>query len=178
MTALMDIVTNGAASAGAQTVKEFIKGLDLSSDDALAQINAKIAEVGDSISEAISDGSMFEGVDTKPVGTSIAAGIAEGILSKSDILKRALEKALGGADIMAKLSAAVDLQASKYTPANTSTVTNNTVVNNNTYTTSPTAQNSGNGVTNLTVNLLWKDGTKLAEIVNTANKQIAITTGG
>lgn len=178
MTALMDTVTSGAASAGAQTVKEFIKGLDLSSDDALAQINAKIAEVGDSISEAISDGSMFEGVDTKPVGTSIAAGIAEGILSKSDILKRALEKALGGADIMAKLSAAVDLQASKYTPANTSTVTNNTVVNNNTYTTSPTAQNGGSGVTNLTVNLLWKDGTKLAEIVNTANKQIAITTGG
>ena len=178
MTALMDTVTVGAASAGAQTIKEFIKGLDLSSDDALAQINAKIAEVGDSISEAISDGSMFEDVDTKPVGASIAAGIAEGILSKSDILKRALEKALGGADIMAKLSAAVDLQASKYTPANTSTVTNNTVVNNNTYTTSPTAQNSGSGVTNLTVNLLWKDGTKLAEIVNTANKQIAITTGG
>ena len=178
MTALMDTVTDGAASAGAQTVKEFISGVDLASDDAMAQINAKIAEVGDSISEAISDGSMFEDVDTKPVGASIAAGTAEGILSKSDILKRALEKALGGADIMAKLSAAVDLQASKYTPASTSTVTNNTVVNNNTYTTAPTAQNGGSGVTNLTVNLLWKDGTKLAEIVNTANKQIAITTGG
>ena len=178
MTALMDTVTNGAASAGAQTVKEFIKGLDLSSDDALAQINAKIAEVGDSISEAISDGSMFEDIDTESVGVSIAAGIAEGILSQSDAIKNALEKALSGADIMAKLSAAVDLKSSSYMPASTSTVTNNTVVNNNTYTTSPTAQNSGNSVTNLTVNLLWKDGTKLAEIVNTANKQIAITTGG
>lgn len=178
MTALMDTVTSGAASAGAQTVKEFISGLDLSSDDAMAQIEAKLAEVGDSISAAISDGSMFDDVDASSVGVSIAAGIAEGILSQSDAIKNALEKALSGADIMAKLSAAVDLKSSSYMPASTSTVTNNTVVNNNTYTTSPTAQNSGNGVTNLTVNLLWKDGTKLAEIVNTANKQIAITTGG
>lgn len=178
MTALMDTVTNGAASAGAQTVKEFISGLDLSSDDAMAQIEAKLAEVGDSISAAISDGSMFDDVDASSVGVSIAAGIAEGILSQSDAIKNALEKALSGADIMAKLSAAVDLKSSSYMPASTSMVTNNTVVNNNTYTTSPTAQNSGNGVTNLTVNLLWKDGTKLAEIVNTANKQIAITTGG
>ena len=179
MTALMDTVTNGAASAGAQTVKEFIKGLDLSSDDALAQINAKIAEVGDSISEAISDGSMFEDIDTESVGVSIAAGIAEGILSQSDALKNALEKALSGADIMAKLSAAVDFRSSTYTPANTSTVNNNSTIVNNTYTTAaPTAQSGGNGVANLTVNLLWKDGTKLAEIVNTANKQIAITTGG
>lgn len=179
MTALMDTVTDGAASAGAQTVKEFIKGLDLSSDDALAQINAKIAEVGDSISEAISDGSMFEDIDTESVGVSIAAGIAEGILSQSDALKNALEKALSGADIMAKLSAAVDFRSSTYTPANTSTVNNNSTIVNNTYTTAaPTAQSGGNGVTNLTVNLLWKDGTKLAEIVNTANKQIAITTGG
>ena len=179
MTSLLDTVTDGAASAGAQVVKEFIRGLDLSSDDALAQINAKIAEVGDSISEAISDGSMFEDVDTKPVGASIAAGIAEGILSQSDALKNALEKALSGADIMAKLSAAVDFRSSTYTPANTSTVNNNSTIVNNTYTTAaPTAQSGGNGVTNLTVNLLWKDGTKLAEIVNTANKQIAITTGG
>ena len=179
ITALMDTVTNGAASTGAQTVKEFIKGLDLSSDDALAQINAKIAEVGDSISEAISDGSMFEDIDTESVGVSIAAGIAEGILSQSDALKNALEKALSGADIMAKLSAAVDFRSSTYTPANTSTVNNNSTIVNNTYTTAaPTAQSGGNGVTNLTVNLLWKDGTKLAEIVNTANKQIAITTGG
>lgn len=178
MTALMDTVTDGAASAGAQTVKEFIGGVDLASDDAMAQINAKIAEVNDSISEAISDGSMFEKVDTSAVGTSMMNGIAKGIISKSDVLKKAFEKAISNIDIMATLQAAVDLKASGYTPASTSTVTNNTVVNNNTYTTSPTAQNSSSGVTNLTVNLLWKDGTKLAEIVNSANKRIAISTGG
>ena len=178
MTALMDTVTDGAASAGAQTVKEFISGVDLASDDAMAQINAKIAEVNDSISEAISDGSMFEKVDTSAVGTSMMNGIAKGIISKSDVLKKAFEKAISNIDIMATLQAAVDLKASGYTPASTSTVTNNTVVNNNTYTTSPTAQNSSSGVTNLTVNLLWKDGTKLAEIVNSANKRIAISTGG
>lgn len=178
MTALMDTVTDGAASAGAQTVKEFISGVDLASDDAMAQINAKIAEVNDSISEAISDGSMFEKVDTSDVGTSMMNGIAKGIISKSDVLKKAFEKAISNIDIMATLQAAVDLKASGYTPASTSTVTNNTVVNNNTYTTSPTAQNSSSGVTNLTVNLLWKDGTKLAEIVNSANKRIAISTGG
>ena len=178
MTALMDTVTDGAASAGAQTVKEFISGVDLASDDAMAQINAKIAEVNDSISEAISDGSMFEKVDTSAVGTSMMNGIAKGIISKSDVIKKAFEKAISNIDIMATLQAAVDLKASGYTPASTSTVTNNTVVNNNTYTTSPTSQNSGSGVTNLTVNLLWKDGTKLAEIVNSANKRIAISTGG
>lgn len=178
MTALMDTVTDGAASAGAQTVKEFISGVDLASDDAMAQINAKIAEVNDSISEAISDGSMFEKVDTSAVGTSMMNGIAKGIISKSDVIKKAFEKAISNIDIMATLQAAVDLKASGYTPASTSTVTNNTVVNNNTYTTSPTSQNSSSGVTNLTVNLLWKDGTKLAEIVNSANKRIAISTGG
>ena len=144
----------------------------------MAQIESKISEVGDSISEAISDGSMFKKVDTSAVGTSMMNGIAKGIISQSDMLKKAFEKALSDIDIMATLRAAVDFKASWYTPANTSTVTNNTVVNNNTYTTAPTAQNGGSGVTNLTVNLLWKDGTKLAEIVNTANKQIAITTGG
>ena len=179
MTALMDTVTDGAASAGAQTVKEFISGVDLASDDAMAQINAKIAEVNNSISEAISDGSMFEKVDTSAVGTSMMNGIAKGIISKSDVLKKAFEKAISNIDIMATLQAAVDLKASGYTPASTSTVTNNTVVNNNnTYTSVPTAQNGGSGVTNLTVNLLWKDGTKLAEIVNSANKRIAISTGG
>ena len=144
----------------------------------MAQINAKIAEVNDSISEAISDGSMFEKVDTSAVGTSMMNGIAKGIISKSDVIKKAFEKAISNIDIMATLQAAVDLKASGYTPASTSTVTNNAVVNNNTYTTSPTSQNSGSGVTNLTVNLLWKDGTKLAEIVNSANKRIAISTGG
>ena len=179
MSALMDTVTDGAASAGAQTVKEFIKGVDLASDDALSQIEGKIAEVGNSISEAISDGSMFEKVDTSAVGTSMMNGIAKGIISKSDVLKKAFEKALSNVDIMATLQAAVDLKASGYAPASTSTVTNNTVVNNNnTYTTAPTAQSGGSGVTNLTVNLLWKDGTKLAEIVNSANKRIAISTGG
>ena len=179
MTALMDTVTDGAASAGAQTVKEFISGVDLASDDAMAQINAKIAEVNNSISEAISDGSMFEKVDTSAVGTSMMNGIAKGIISKSDVLKKAFEKAISNIDIMATLQAAVDLKASGYTPASTSTVTNNTVVNNNnTYTSAPTVQNGGSGVTNLTVNLLWKDGTKLAEIVNSANKRIAISTGG
>ena len=179
MTALMDTVTDGAASAGAQTVKEFIGGVDLASDDAMAQIESKISEVGDSISEAISDGSMFEKVDTSAVGTSMMNGIAKGIISKSDVLKKAFEKALSNIDIMATLRAAVDLKASGYTPASTSTVNNNSTIVNNTYTTAaPTAQSGGNGVTNLTVNLLWKDGTKLAEIVNSANKRIAISTGG
>ena len=184
MTALLDNVTEGAASAGAQTVKEFISGLDLSSDDAMSQIEDKLAEVGDSISEAISDGSMFGDIDASAIGVSIAESISDGILSSDSIQKAInnslsnLQFALENTNLMAKLQAFADLRASEYIPANTYSTINNTTNVSNSYYTTAADNGGGNGVTNLTVNLLWKDGTKLAEIVNTANKRIAITTGG
>lgn len=179
MTSLLDTVTDGAAAAGAETVKEFIKGVDLSSDEALSVIEDKLNKVGEAIGSSISDGSLFGSIDTEPVGVSIAEGIANGIISQSDMLKNALEKALNSSDIMSRLTAAVDFKSSGYAPVSTSMVTNiSNVTNNNRYMSAAQGGAGANSTTNLTVNLLWKDGTKLAEIVNTASKKIAISTGG
>lgn len=179
MASLLDTVTDGAAAAGAETVKEFIKGVDLSSDNALSSIKDKLSKVIKDVSSSISDGSLFGNIDTENVGVSIAEGIANGIISQSDMLKNVLEKALNSTDIMSRLTAAVDFKSSGYAPVSTSMVTNiSNVTNNNRYMTAAQGGAGANGTANFTVNLLWKDGTKLAEIVNTANKKIAISTGG
>lgn len=178
MATLLDGVTEGAAAAGAQTVKEYLGGIDSASENALSDITEKLEDVTKEINDAISDGSLFKDVDTTAVGGNIAEGIAEGISSKSDLIKKSLEAALSSTDIMSFIASAVNFKSAGYTPASSSSVTNinNNVVNNNKYTTQ--GGGSSGGVTNLTVNLLWKDGTKLAEIVNTANNKIAIATGG
>lgn len=173
---LLDGATGVAAEKGAEMIKAFIDGASITSDEDFEALSNDISDVFTKLSDAISDSTLVNGkislgldnIDGTEAGKSIADGIADGIKDNSSVISSAVTDAVNAAMQFAVnyRQAAVSGNVSASVPAVSSTES----VGNAT-------ANSTQNIQLVPVNLLWKDGKMLAEIVNAENTKANIRSG-
>lgn len=173
---LLDGATGVAAEKGAEMIKAFISGASITSDEDFEALSNDISDVFTKLSDAISDSTLVNGkislgldnIDGTEAGKSIADGIADGIKDNSSVISSAVADAVNAAMQFAVnyRQAAVSDNVSASVPAVSSTES----VGN-------AAANSTQNIQLVPVNLLWKDGKMLAEIVNAENTKANIRSG-
>ncbi len=173
---LLDGATGVAAEKGAEMIKAFISGASITSDEDFEALSNDISDVFTKLSDAISDSTLVNGklslgldnIDGTEAGKSIADGIADGIKDNSSVISSAITDAVNAA-----MQFAVNYRQS----AVSGNVSASVPVSVSTETVGNTAANSTQNVQLVPVNLLWKDGKVLAEIVNAENQKANIRSG-
>lgn len=173
---LLDGATGVAAEKGAEMIKAFISGASITSDEDFEALSNDISDVFTKLSDAISDSTLVNGkislgldnIDGTEAGKSIADGIADGIKDNSSVISSAITDAV---------NAAMQLAVNYRQSAVSGNVSASVPVSGNTETTNSAAVNSTQNIQLVPVNLLWKDGKVLAEIVNAENTKANIRSG-